>query len=203
MPRLRGDGRGRLSAIEQLPETASHIISWAAQELAARKRTQLEILDDLNEKLATEHHPPLPPISRSAFNRYSIFQARFGERLVQAREIASVFAEKASNLPDGDIGLLLNETIKTLVFDVLTDAVAQDKPPSLELLETAANALEKLERGRRHNIKALKEARAAFAKEAVDAVEQAAAKAGLSPDTVKAFREKILGVVAKPDTGVA
>lgn len=109
-------GRGRLSSIDLLPEEAQPCVSAALAALSERKRTQEDIRRELNECLA---RLGLAPISRSAFNRKALQIAAVGRQLQQAREVAAVMAEKLSDLPEGDIGLLLIEALKTLIYDVI------------------------------------------------------------------------------------
>ena len=50
MARRKLHGRGRLSAIDLLPAEAEDIVAWAAQELADRDRTQLDIYREFVER---------------------------------------------------------------------------------------------------------------------------------------------------------
>ena len=62
MAKGKPQGRGRLSAIDLLPAEAEGIVSWAAQELADRDRTQLDIYQDFVsqcEALMAEHRGEL------------------------------------------------------------------------------------------------------------------------------------------------
>ena len=45
-------GRGRLSSIDLLPEECSEAITWAAQELAKRERTQVDIYAEFKDMLS-------------------------------------------------------------------------------------------------------------------------------------------------------
>ncbi len=189
--------RGRLSAIDQLSENAQPHVVWAVDELNKRTHTQDDIREELNKRLALLD-PPEGPISKSAFNRYSMKIMITGRRLSEAREAAAVMAEKMDKLPEGDIGRLLNEIIKTMVFDLLTDAQLNDGSASMGLLKAASQSLRALELARKTNFDTEHDLRQRFTDQLEEAATDAAAVAGLSDDQARAIREKVLGVVKKP-----
>lgn len=188
----RRRGRGRLSSIDLLPDHAREAVAEALQLLAEKSMTQESIREALNAKLAGLD-PPVDPISSSAFNRYSMrFSAQAG-KLAEAREAAAAMAEKMDDLPEGDIGLLANETIKTLINDIVMDGFLTGESPSISLLKEASLALGRLEQGRLANARTKKIAEG-FVKKAADAVEEFAKERGLSADVVQAMRAKVMGV---------
>ena len=69
--------RGRLSSLDLLPEDCTDDVVWAMGELNARKRSQADILFELNDRLAVKG---CDIISKSAFNRRAVRVA-----LIQAR----------------------------------------------------------------------------------------------------------------------
>jgi len=186
--------RGRLSSIDLLPEAAEPHVALAIQELKERKKPQAQILDELNANLA-DHG--IKPVSKSAFNRKALWLASYGEQLARAREIAAVLAEQLDNAPEGDVGLLLGETIKTLVFDVVSEASLSDRSASMKMLATAAEALRDLERARELSVKTRAQIMRDFSRKAEDAVERVARERGLSADTVADIKRQILGVREK------
>jgi len=122
-----GKGRGRLSAIEKLPGECDSVIAWAANELQDRDRTQQEIyeeffgkLQELQAEYRGELEFSIP--SKSAFNRYSIRLAVMTRRLEETRAIASSIADRFDAEASDDLTLIAAEAIKTLVFEVLTQA---------------------------------------------------------------------------------
>lgn len=191
---VRKTRRGRLSSIDLLPEAAEPHVARAIQELKERKKPQAQILDELNANLA-DHG--IKPVSKSAFNRKALWLASYGEQLARAREIAAVLAEQLDNAPEGDVGLLLGETIKTLVFDVVSEASLSDRSASMKMLATAAEALRDLERARELSVKTRAQIMRDFSRKAEDAVERVARERGLSADTVADIKRQILGVREK------
>lgn len=188
----RRSGRGRLSSIDLLPDHADAVVQQALAKLAERKEPQNRILDGLNFQLAALD-PPVEPISKSAFNRHSIGFARQARQLTEAREAAAAMAERLDDMPEGDIGLLLGETIKSLINDALLDGMLNGESASIKQLQAASDALHRLERARRDNAET-RRITDKFVKKAADAVEAAAKEKGLTVDTVQAIKREILGI---------
>ena len=187
----RTSGRGRLSSIDQLPDEAGPYVTAAIEALKDTKLSQNEIREELNVHL---ERLDCKPISRSAFNRYSLHMAQQGQRLIEARNIAAIFAEKINEQPEGDIGLLVGETLKTLIYDVTIDMTLDGESPSIKMLAEAAKALKDIELGRGANYRAAKLRQDNFIEEAADTAEEAARERGLSEEAANDIRAKVLGV---------
>lgn len=183
--------RGRLSSIDLLPEEAEPLIAEAMSDLRKRKVPQTQILSVLNLKLAAIGQAP---ISKSAFNRKALWLAAYGAQLENAREIAAIVGEKLDAAPDGDVGLLLGETLKTMIFDVLTEASISAKSPSMLMLSSASQSLRDLEKAREISVGTRAKIEKEFLKKANDAVDRAGREKGLTGDTVAAIKRQILGV---------
>lgn len=190
-----GRKRGRLSSIDLLPEEAEPFIAEALAELRKRKKPQSQILQVLNLKLGGIG---VGPISKSAFNRKALWLAAYGAQLENAREIAAVVGERLEAAPEGDVGLLLGETLKTLIFDVLSEASLSDKSPSMQMLNMASESLQFLERARKMSVETRSKIESEFRVKAEKAVDQVAKEKGLGADTVAAIKSQILGLRAVP-----
>lgn len=195
----RRSGRGRLSSIELLPADAEPIVAWAMQELRARKHTQVDILDKFNLKLrglAADLGIEIAPISLSAFNRYAIRLAGIARRLEETREIAGALTERLQPGDTDDLTVMVAETIKTLVFELLeagTDrrgAPTIDTKGAMELARAlhAAASAQSVSSARRQKVEQ------DFAARAAKAVDQVAKAKGLTADTVETIKAQILGV---------
>lgn len=184
-------GRGRPNSIDMLPEEADEDVRWAIEELNKRKRTAEDIRLELNERLLGVG---ATPISKSSFNRYSIFLARHGRAMREVRNVAALIAEKMDEEPEGDVGLLLGETIKTMIYDVMMGEALNEDGPSMKMLLAAAEAVRALELARSTNLKAAKFKRENFIKEAAEIAEKVAKEAGISSDRAAQIRRDILGV---------
>lgn len=186
-----GKGRGRLSSIDLLPDEAFPHVREAIEQLKARKLPQETIRETLNQHLLALG---LDPVSRAAFNRYSLSLAIQGDRIMRAREIASIFAEKMSDAPTDDIGLLINETIKTLVYDIITAMTLDDEAASMKQLKEAALTLQRLEQAKVHKVAGDVKRKEKLVNDAAEAATVAAKAAGLSEETAEAIKAKILGI---------
>lgn len=187
--------RGRLSSLDLLPEEAESDIRWAYDEIKARRQPQTTILEELNRRLADRGIKVT--ISRSAFGRKSLWLIGHGDAILRAREIASVLAEKLDEVPEGDVGLLLNELVKSIVFDILSNAQLTDDGVSMNMAVNAAMALDKLENARRLSVGTRDKIAKTFAEKAAAAVEKAGAAKGLTKETIADLKTKILGVDLK------
>lgn len=185
-------GRGRLSSLDLLPDHAEEVVQEALGDLRERRKLQKDILATLNFRLAALD-PPVEPVSKSAFNRFTMRFAMQARRLTEAREAAAAMAERLEDMPEGDVGLLLGETIKALLNDALIDGMLTGESPSIPALREASDALYRLERARLDNVEAAKR-RERFVQKAADAVENAVREKGLSAETVQSIRAEILGV---------
>jgi Skp family chaperone for outer membrane proteins len=199
MARAARRGRGRLSAIEQLPPEADAIIIKAAGQLRDRDLTQQDIFAEFFaacQALQTEHHGELEfsiP-SKSAFNRYSIRLAMMTRRLEETREIAGAISERLDAKSSDDVTMLAAQTIKSLVWEILMDAgeggVAPKEAMALANALRAATQAQNISTSRRQKIES------EFAEQVDDAVETVAKVKGLTTETVEAIKAQILGVAA-------
>jgi hypothetical protein len=193
-------GRGRISEIDKLPAWADEARMWAFEQLKERKLTQGEILDGFNGRLkaasmAEDASAEPPLISRSAFNRTAIHIAIHGRRMADTREIAAVLAPKLDQAGDNSVTLMVAETIKTLIFEMLSNAgtLAADGDTA-EMLMMTARALTAAEQAKKISSETRKKIEAEFKDKASKAVDAAAKTAGLSADTVNKIKANILGI---------
>jgi Protein of unknown function (DUF3486) len=183
--------RGRLSSIDALPEAAEPHVAHAMQDLRLRKKPQVQILAELNGNLADLG---VKSISKSAFNRKSLWLASYGQQIENAREIAGVMAERLDAAPEGDVGLLLNETLKTMIFDVLAEASLSPDSASMQMLMQASKSLMALEHSRKLSVDTRTNIMKTFAKKAGEAVDSVGKAKGLTHDTVTEIKRQILGI---------
>lgn len=183
--------RGRPSSIDMLPDEAQADVQWAIGELNSRKRTAESIRLELNERLLGLG---CDPISASSFNRYSLFISRHGHAMQQVRGVAALIAERMDEEPDGDVGLLLGETIKTMIYDVMMQEALSNEAPSMKMLLAAAEAVQRLELARSTSLKAAKFKREHFIQQAAEIAESVAKESGLSAEAAAKVRRDVLGV---------
>ncbi len=200
--------RGRLSSLDTLPDWADEAKLWAFGELKARQRPQLEILDEFNAKLrsaAWEQGVTDPPqISKSAFNRVSMRLAVLGRRLEETREIANVLAPKLDQAGDASVTLLVAESIKMLVHEMLSNAgeLSADGATA-EMLMLTSRALKHAEEAKRISADGRRKIEAEFKEKADKVIEKVGQEAGLSAERIAQLRRDFLGVRPKTDGGNA
>jgi hypothetical protein len=192
--------RGRLSEIDKLPAWADEARAWAFEQLKERNLTQMEILDGFNSRLraaslAEDASAEVPEISRSAFNRTAIGIATHGRRLAETREIAAVLAPKLDQAGDNSVTLMVSETIKTLIFEMLSNAgqLTADGDTA-EMLMMTARALTAAEQAKKISSDTRKKIEAELHDKATKAVDAVAKSAGLSAETVDTIKSRILGI---------
>lgn len=193
----RRKGRGRLSSIEQLPCECDQIIVWASNELRSRDRTQKDIYQDFYtqlEALQREHNGELEfdiP-SFSSFNRYSLNLAKLTRRLEDTREIAATISERFDAEASDDLTLIAAEAIKTLVFELLTDAGESGVDPKGAM--NLANALRAACQAQGVSTTRRQKVEQEFEERASEAIDQVAKAKGLTADTVATLRREFLGL---------
>lgn len=193
-------GRGRLSAIELLPDACTPFIVKAADELKARERTQTAIYEEFFrdlQQLQQEHRGELEFTipSFSAFNRYSLNLAALTRRLEETREIAGSIAKSFDVEASDNLTLIAAEAIKTLVFEVVTGAGESGIDPkgAMQLASALRSAAQAQGVSTLRRQKVEKE----FAAKVDETVDQVAKVKGLSEETAEQIKAQILGVKKK------
>ena len=156
---------------------------------ANAKRLQIDILEEFNSRLA-DHG--IKPISSSAFSRHSIRLATLARRIEDTRAITSVLTKRLEPGDTDNLTILVAETIKTLVLEMLLsggDAGFNPKQAKemAEALRAAASA-QKVSADRRVSIE--KE----LAKKVEKVTETIGKEAGLDTQTIAKLRREFLGV---------
>lgn len=200
-------GRGRLTAIDQLPEECDPIVSWAAHELADRERSQVEIYGEFKQKLIGlqgEQGLAFDIPSFSAFNRYSIRLAMVSRRMEQTREIAATLSERMDATASDDLTLIAAEAIKTLIFEVLQSRgeAGLDPKGAMELANAlrAASAAQVNSSNRRLKLEAEQKAKRVEAEmrdNAERALDVLSTEPGISKEAIARARSEFLGVRPK------
>lgn len=188
------------STIDLLPAD----IKSKLQELLQDPRvTQLQVTAEINVLLAEEGHGER--VSKSAVNRYAVRMSEVGEKLRQSREVADMFIGKVGAAPQGQMGLLINEILRTLAFDISLKIQGADlKDPetlasTIDQIKALALATQRLEQSATINVKReteiRKEALTQAAKRAEDAVNATTEGGGkLTPEEFKRILKESYGI---------
>lgn len=168
--------------------------------------TQLQAVERVNSVLAElraagdpEALDPSCPesLSKSAVNRYDLQMRDVGERLRQSREVADRWINTLGAAPQGQVGNLINEILRTLSFDVTLymqegTLDAENAPAVVGMLKDLALTTMRLEKASNLNVEREKEIRTQererLQAETMKAVDAAA---GTGPMTAEALKEKI------------
>ena len=122
-------------------------------------------------------------VSKSAVNRYDMRMRAAGERLQQAREVAEAWVGRLGAVPQGQLGHLVNEVLRTLAFDIslkLGDqALTPDTLPAvISQLRGLSLSAARLERAASENVKREQEIRRQAAEELAATVEKESRSGG-------------------------
>ena len=190
------------SSIDLLPDNVRRQL----QELLADRRvTQLDAVRRINailgELAASGHLPEEAPkqLSKSAVNRYAVDMEETGAKLRESREMAEMWIGKMGAAPQGQVGQLINEVLRTLSFDVTMilnrgSIDVENAPAVVEMLKGLALTMQRLEQAANLNLKREAEIRKQALSEAATAVEKAAVQQGLNAEQAAFWRQQVLGV---------
>lgn len=184
------EGRGRLSSLDLLPEEAQDDIVWAMGELNKRQRTQAEILDDLNGRLADKG---FPLISKSAFNRKAMRVANAARKINERRALFEGIAPQFTPERIAEADIVIGELIKILITEMLDREASEFDPKgAMELSRAYKHTIE----GQRLSGDAKRRALADFDKKIGAAVETVSKVKGITTEARDRIMEQ-LGVIRK------
>ncbi|WP_321276933.1 DUF3486 family protein [Thiomicrorhabdus indica] len=157
---------------------------------------QLDATARINAILEEQGHDT---VSKSAVNRYAQKMERVGAKLKESREVAKMYIDRFGEDQSGDVGKIVNEMIRTLVFDITMKMHDKkfdaDMAPELaKMLKNLSDAMNKLEQAAATNTKREREIKRLAAQQAADAMEQAAKSQGLTSEAVQSIKNQILGI---------
>lgn len=135
-------------------------------------------------------------VSRSAIGRYHQRFEQIGQRMRESREVAKVWADRLGSEPQGDIGKMVMELLRTLAFDVslsMTEPGGDGERPQLDpkAINTLALAMQRLEAAGKWNIQREQAMREALADEVGKKLGAGPKK--LDKDALQLVREAIRG----------
>lgn len=170
---------GKPSSIKRLDPRIREAVDAAIRE----GRASIGDIVDLIKNLGGE-------VSRSAVGRYKQAAEAQMQRYREAQEVAKVWIGKLQADPEGDVGRLLAEMLRTTAFQTLGDMDAAT-PGDVMFL---AKALKDLASADKMTAERIIKVRQEMAKEAADKATAVAKAKGLSKETVEELRREILGV---------
>jgi hypothetical protein len=197
--------RRQPSSVELLPQA----VRKQLQAMLDNPRiTQVEATEHINTILAelrTAGDPevldPACPekVSKSAVNRYDLQMRKVGERLRQSREVADRWINKLGAAPQGKVGNLINEILRTLSFDVTlfmqTGSLDEESAPAVVgMLKDLALTTMRLEKAANLNVEREREIKQQAAEAAAAVAEKTLIGQGMSRDSIDTIKREILGI---------
>ena len=185
---------GKPSTINRLPED---ILEKLQELLRDQRVTQLEATARINEILSQEGHDER--LTKSAVNRYDLKMREAGEKLRQSREVAKMWIGKLGAAPQGQVGNLVNEILRTLAFDLSLklqneELTAESLPGVIGQVKGLSLAVQRLEASSTINVKREAEIRKQALNDAATVVEKTAVQQGLNAEQAAFWRQQVLGV---------
>lgn len=182
------DQRGQLSSLDLVPDAGRDAIAWAMGELNARRRTQADILFELNDRLEAVG---CERISKSAFNRAAMRAAIAKSRAEERSAVIAAVAPMATPGKVAEADIVVAEMLKTLVMAIL-DREELTSEDALNLARAHQKAVE----AQTQSAELRRVAQAEFDAKLGNAAEAVSKAKGLTADTRKKIMEQ-LGVIQK------
>lgn len=188
----REGGRGRLSTLDRLPDAAEEDIVWALEALRQRSLPQNLILDQFNARLASRG---IDPVSRSAFNRWSIRKTIQFRRLDELRTVTNDLVASLGTGDADDVTVAIAEILKASIYERVEGGELKSK----EILELSRSlnsivAAQKTSAGHRRELEERVNSQLEAAAEKVGQAEKQMREAGLSADSIAQIRRDVLGL---------
>ena len=130
--------------------------------------------------------------SRSAVGRYKQKAESQMQRYREAQEVAKVWIGKLQTDPEGDVGRLLAEMLRTTAFQTIGD-IDEATPQDIMFLGKALKDLASADTLTANRIMVV---RREAAKEAAVVFEKSAKANGVTPETIQAIRRDVLGMAS-------
>ncbi len=185
-------GKRQQSSIDLLPDEVRDQLN---ELLRDRKVTQLDAVERINQILADMDNPER--LSKSAVNRYAVRMEHIGKRMRESREVADALIGKLGSQPQGQIGSMVNEILRSVSFELslqLTDGELDEKnaPAVAGILKDLALTTMRLEKAANLNVEREKEIRAQALLEAAEKVDTAATAAGVTKEVIAKIHEALM-----------
>ncbi|WP_321367613.1 DUF3486 family protein [uncultured Desulfuromusa sp.] len=183
------------SSIDLLPDEVRDQLN---ELLRDRKVTQKDAVLRINQILEEMDHPER--LSKSAVNRYDMKMREVGAKLQQSREVADMWINKLGAAPQGKIGNLVNEILRSLSFDLSLKASdldledVENMPAVAGMLKDLALTTMRLEKAANLNVEREREIRQQALQDAAETVADTAIQRGLTKEDAQFWREQVLGI---------
>lgn len=138
-------------------------------------------------------------LSKSAVNRYVVNMEEIGEDLRQSREIADMWIGKLGEAPQGNVGMLAIEIVRTMAFELSMTIKrggmdAESAPDTIKMVKDLALTCMRLEKSASDNMKREAEIRKQALQDAAAIVGDEARAQGMDAAQAEFWMKKVLGV---------
>jgi hypothetical protein len=183
----------KASTIELLPDD---ILEKLQELLRDRRIAQSEVAARINAILEEQGHALR--LSKSGVNRYNVKMEKAGKKMRESRQMADMWIANFGAEPQGKLGHLINEMLRTLAFDMTLhlqegEISADNAPATVKMLKSMALAMQRLEKASTDNVKREAEIRRQALEEAAERIEKKVK--GVSPETLRIIKEEVYGLV--------
>ena len=176
---------GRKSSVKQMDPRVREVVDRLIRE---ERATIDEIVQLLEERLGEEAP------SRSAVGRYAKSAREQMRRYKEAQELAKVWVGKLEEDPDGDVGRLLSEMLRTVAFQQLSVAGDEGAEISTKDVMFLAGAIKDLANADKVSLERELRVRQEVAKQAAQKAAEVSRKGGMSREFQDELKREILGV---------
>lgn len=175
---------GRKSAIVKLPPPVREAVDRAIRDGRATAEEIVAMVNGMGET-----------VSRSAVSNYARNAREQMQTYRQAQEIASVWAKRMEEQPNGDVAQLNLQLLSTLAFKVLSDINERvDEPVAPMEMMLLAKALDHAAKAERTTVERDLRVKKELAARAAEVVASAVKQRGLSAEAADLIRREILGL---------
>ncbi|MBT0666346.1 DUF3486 family protein [Geobacter pelophilus] len=187
----------QVSSIDRLP---ADIKAQLQQLLQDPRCTQLDATAKINKVLEEEGYPDR--VTKSSVNRYAQRMEEVGEKLRQSREVAQMYIAHVGAAPQGQTGLLINEMLRSMAFELSLKLQAVDledpenMSATIDQVKALALAVQRLEQSATINIKRENDIRKTALADAAAEVEKSANTLQIKPETLAYIKQVIYGLAS-------
>lgn len=175
------------SSISKLPKKIREAVDLAVREDRATIDEIVALINDMGAD-----------VSRSAVGRYVKSANEKMEQYRKAQAVAKTWIGKLEEDPEGDVGRLLSEMLRTVAFQTISSMDGSEEKIAMDIMLLAKaikdlSGADKVTMERALRIR--QEARKQALEEAAQRAEETAVAQGMGPDQARFWREQVLGAV--------
>ena len=174
------------SSIKRLPSKLREAVDAAIADGAT--------IDEITERIRAEGGD----CSRSAVGRYAKDMRDLIRKQQETDRVIKTWVDALGERPEGGAGRMLIETLRAMTLATMAALNARGEPVSLEELGRISVLLKRIESTDRLRLQRERAAAKAAAEDAAAAEQARPMKRGLSPETVAAIDEAVLGKARWP-----